>query len=93
MKDGNYFIENGKPRRQRPNEKNIPYMFMGVQILHRRIFENAPEGAFSLRDLYDVAEKNNRLAHIVFDGIWYHVGTPEALIETNQAFETLEQES
>lgn len=89
VKDGNYFIENGKPRRQRPDEKNIPYLFMGVQILHRRIFENTPNGAFSLRDLYDIAEKQNRLGYIVFDGIWYHVGTPEALMETNLAFDEL----
>ena len=89
VKDGNYFIENKKPRRQRPDEKNIPYLFMGVQILHRRIFKDAPNGAFSLRELYDIAEKQNRLGYIIFDGTWYHVGTPEALIETNIAFDEL----
>lgn len=89
VKDGNYFIENNKPRRQRPNEKNIPYVFMGVQILHSRIFENTPNVAFSLRELYDIAEKQNRLGYIIFDGTWYHVGTPEALDETNLAFKNL----
>lgn len=85
VKDGNYFIENNLPRRQKAGETNIPYLFMGVQILHPRIFKEAPDGAFSLRDLYDKAEKQNRLKHIVFDGVWYHVGTPEALVETNKA--------
>ncbi len=83
--DGNYFIEKGLPRRQRPGEKNIPYMFMGVQIIHPRVFQTSPDGVFSLRELYDVAEKQGRLRHIVYDGDWYHVGTPESLIETNEA--------
>ncbi len=85
--DGNYFIENGLPRRQRPGEKNIPYMFMGVQIIHPRVFKTAPDGVFSLRELYDTAERQGRLRHIIFDGEWYHVGTPESLIETNKALE------
>ncbi len=84
--DGNYFIENNKPRRKKEGEKNIPYLFMGIQILHPRIFSNNLPEIFSLRDLYDQAEKNDRLAHIVFDGRWFHVGTPEAVTETENLF-------
>ena len=82
VKDGNYFIENNKPRRRRVGEKNIPYLFMGIQIIHSRIFKNVTNTVFSLRDLYDEAERNNRLGYIIFDGKWYHVGTPEALQQT-----------
>ncbi len=81
-KDGNYFIENGRPRRQRPGETNIPYFFTGIQLLHPRIFEGAPEGPFTLRDLYDRAERAGRLGFMRFSGHWFHVGTPEALAET-----------
>ena len=90
--DGNYFIENGLPRRQRPGEKNIPYMFMGVQIIHPRVFKKSPDGIFSLRVLYDTAEREGRLRHIVFDGEWYHIGTPEALLEANKILEKQEKE-
>ncbi len=85
-KDGDFFIENNKLRRKKEREKNIPYLFMGIQILHPRVFENTPNGAFSLRDIYDKAQKNNRLAHIIYNGRWFHVGTPEALAETEKTF-------
>jgi MurNAc alpha-1-phosphate uridylyltransferase len=84
--DGNYFIENGKPRRKHKDETNVPYLFMGVQILHPRIFEKELPEIFSLRDLYDEAQKNERLSYVIFDGNWYHVGTPEAIEETNHLF-------
>ncbi|MGB0669861.1 MAG: nucleotidyltransferase family protein [Rhodospirillales bacterium] len=54
-----------------------PYAFMGVQILHRRLFEGAPEGAFSLNLLYNKAEKAGRLKGLLHDGEWFHVGTPK----------------
>lgn len=84
--DGNYFIENNKPRRKKEGEKNIPYLFMGIQILHPRIFNTSLPDAFSLRDLYDKAEQEGKLSYIVFDGRWFHVGTPEAVIETEALF-------
>ncbi|MBO7245111.1 MAG: nucleotidyltransferase family protein [Alphaproteobacteria bacterium] len=84
--DGNYFIENDKPRRKKEGETNIPYLFMGIQILHPRIFKTALPNFFSLRDLYDEAQNKGRLAHIVFDGRWFHVGTPEAVEETENCF-------
>ena len=78
---GNYFLEDGIPRRQRPGEKNIPYFFIGVQIIHPRIFHQTPTGPFSLRDLYDSAERAGRLRALIYDGDWFHVGTPAAVQE------------
>lgn len=89
--DGNYFIEQNKLRRKRPDEKNIPYLFMGIQILHPRIFDGELPTCFSLRDLYDKAQEKGRLAHVIFDGKWFHVGTPDAVEQTEQLF-TLIQE-
>lgn len=76
---GNYFIENGKLRRIRPEEETASYFFMSVQILHPRIFENTPDGPFSSRDLYDIAQQQGRLAYIIHDGVWFNLNTPEAL--------------
>lgn len=83
VKDGNYFIENNLPRRQRPDEKDIPYVFMGIQILHPRLFEGETRTFFTVRDLYDKAEKQGRLQAIIHDGRWFHVGTPEAVEQAN----------
>ena len=76
---GDYYLENGKPRRRRPDEASAPYVYAGAQILNPRIFNDAPDGKFSLNILYDKAEKAGRLAAVVGVGDWYHVGTPEAL--------------
>lgn len=84
--DGNYFIEQGRLRRKTAQEKNVPYLFMGIQILHPRIFNQPLPQCFSLRDLYDQAQTKGRLSHIIFDGSWFHVGTPEAIKETEQHF-------
>lgn len=84
VSDGNYFIENGKPRRQRPGEKNIPYLYTGIQILHPRVLENISVGVFSLRNFFDKAQAEGRLGYIIYDGDWYHVGTPEAVQETEE---------
>ena len=66
---------------RRPEVEVSPYLFTGVQILHPRLFKNAPEGAFSLNVLYDRAIESDRLYGMVHDGEWFHVGTPDALEE------------
>lgn len=77
---GNYRInENNKLERNAKKEAGFPYWYTGVSILHPRVFENSPAGKFSLRDLFDKAEKNGRLGYVVNDGILFHVGIPEAV--------------
>ena len=79
---GDYFLDPlGVPRRR--GEREIaPFLFAGVQLLHRRLFDGIAERRFSLNRLYDRAERAGRLAAIVHDGEWYHIGTPEGLDAT-----------
>ena len=83
--DGNYFIENGKPRRQKPGEKDIPYLYAGTQIVHPRAFDGAPHAPFTIRDLFDKSEKSGRLGYIIHNGYFFHVGTPEGLEIANNS--------
>lgn len=79
---GDYFADPlGRLRRRRGNEL-APFIFAGVQIIHPRLFANAPDGAFSLNRLYDRAEEVGRLWGLRHDGLWFHVGTPQGLAET-----------
>ena len=64
-----------------------PFVFTGVQILHPRLFADAPEGPFSLNVLYRRAAAAGRLFGLVHDGAWYHVGTPPALAAARAALE------
>jgi MurNAc alpha-1-phosphate uridylyltransferase len=67
-------------RARRPKEREIaPYLFGGVQILHPRLFEGMPEGAFSLNRVYDRAIEEGRAFGLVHDGAWFHLSTPRDL--------------
>lgn len=73
---GDYdFDPAGRPRRRREAETAAPYLFAGVQLLHRRLFEDVGARVFSLVRLYDRAQAADRLGAIVHDGAWYHIGT------------------
>ena len=81
---GDYFLDPpGNPRHRREREV-APYLFAGIQLLHRRLFDTTPGRVFSLVRLFDRAEAAGRLAAIVHDGEWYHVGTPEGLAMTRE---------
>ncbi|HET6388615.1 nucleotidyltransferase family protein [Hyphomicrobium sp.] len=62
-----------------------PFVFAGVSIAHPRLFENAPEGPFSLNKLWDRAIDKGRLYGVRLEGVWMHVGTPEALTQAEAA--------
>ncbi|HEX7075135.1 MAG TPA: nucleotidyltransferase family protein [Hyphomicrobiaceae bacterium] len=70
---------------RRPERELAPFVFTGVSIAHPRLFDGAPEGAFSLNQLWDRAIQQRRLYGIRLDGTWMHVGTPAALAEAEQA--------
>lgn len=68
--------------RRRAADETAPFIFAGVQILHPRLFDGAPDGAFSLNLLFDKAQEAGRLFGLVHDADWFHVGTPEELAQT-----------
>ncbi|WP_350335345.1 nucleotidyltransferase family protein [Coralliovum pocilloporae] len=55
------------------------YAFAGAALYHRRLFDHAPDGAFSMNVLFDHALSEGRLFGVVMDGVWLHVGTPDAI--------------
>lgn len=65
----------------------VPFAFAGVSVCDARLFEDAPEGRFSLNLLWDRALARGRLYGMRMDGRWMHVGTPEALAEAEGLFE------
>lgn len=60
------------------------YGYVGVAIVHPRIFKDSPDGKFSLRDLFDKAEANGRLGFCLSDRKEFWVGSPQAVKETCQ---------
>jgi MurNAc alpha-1-phosphate uridylyltransferase len=72
---------------RRGERQVVPFAFAGVSLCDTRLFENAPEGRFSLNLLWDRALATGRLYGVRLDGHWMHVGTPEALAEAETWFE------
>ena len=68
---------------------NEGLVYMGTAILHPRIFEETPFGAFSLNLLFDRAIKSGRLYGLVHEGSWMHVGTPDAIGEAEAQLRAL----
>jgi MurNAc alpha-1-phosphate uridylyltransferase len=67
---------------RRRGARVAPFVFSGVQLLKASLFEDVPEGAFSLNLIYDRLIESGRLYGIAHTGQWFHVGTPEAVKET-----------
>jgi N-acetyl-alpha-D-muramate 1-phosphate uridylyltransferase len=64
-----------------PEKRLSPFAFPGVQIIHPRLFDAAKEASFSTNRMWDIAIEKGRLTGIRLDGVWMHVGTPEAVRE------------
>ena len=88
-KHGDYRICEGYPIRNEKlsDDKVFNYVYVGVAIVHPRIFYGIKEKKFSLRVLFDKAEKEKRLGFFVSDRREFLVGTPEAVDETNKVLE------
>jgi len=73
---------------RRGERQTVPFVFTGVSIAHPRMFEGAPQGTYSINRLWDTAIDNGRLFGVRLDGLWMHVGTPEALVEAERWIES-----
>jgi MurNAc alpha-1-phosphate uridylyltransferase len=66
---------------RRPEREVVPFVYAGAAILHPRLFASAPSGSFSLNTLFNNAMEAGRLFGVRLDGLWFHVGTPDAIGE------------
>jgi MurNAc alpha-1-phosphate uridylyltransferase len=62
----------------------VPFVFAGVSIAHPRLFAASPEGAFSLNLVWNRSIAAGRAWGMRMEGVWMHVGTPEALAQAEQ---------
>ena len=76
----------GTPRRRKEREI-VPYIYAGVQLIHPRLLDEMPDGAFSMNRAWDSALATGRLRAVVHDGIWFHLSTPADLVEAEQILE------
>jgi MurNAc alpha-1-phosphate uridylyltransferase len=64
---------------KRGEQEVAPYVYAGAAILTPALFDGAPKEPFSLTRLFDKARVAGRLHGLRLEGIWMHVGTPDAI--------------
>lgn len=83
---GDYAMLPDGALRRRKEHQVVPFVYAGVAIMSPAIFANAPAGEFSLTTMFDRANEQGRLFGLRLDGLWMHVGTPDAVSAAEQAF-------
>lgn len=79
----------GRSGRLRRREKShvAPFVYTGVQIVSKRLLEDAPDGPFSINLMWDRAIRQGRCFGAVHQGLWFDVGTPPAIKATELILE------
>ena len=63
----------------------VPFVYAGAALLSPQLFAGAPDGPFSLNVLFDRAIEAGRLCGMRLEGVWMHVGTPDAVVAAEAA--------
>jgi len=83
---GDYsMLPNGALRRRR-EQQVVPFVYAGAAILSPSLFVDAPRDEFSLTKIFDRANEQERLFGLRLDGVWMHVGTPDAVAAAEEAY-------
>ncbi|WP_307437784.1 nucleotidyltransferase family protein [Labrys monachus] len=80
---GDYHLDPGGRLRRRREGEVVPFAYAGVLLIKPDLFDDMP-AVFSLNRLFDAAEAAGRLFGRRLDGVWLHVGTPQAVQEAER---------
>jgi MurNAc alpha-1-phosphate uridylyltransferase len=83
---GDYAMLPDGALRKRREHQVVPFVYAGVAVMSPSIFADAPPGDFSLTKMFDRANEQERLFGLRLDGVWMHVGTPDAVQAAEDAF-------
>jgi len=70
---------------RRGEQEVAPFVYAGAAILSPALFKGAPSGELSLTTLFERAAQAGRLHGLRMEGLWMHVGTPEAIAQAEAA--------
>jgi MurNAc alpha-1-phosphate uridylyltransferase len=72
---------------RRQDGRIAPFIYTGIQLVSHRLLRDAPEGPFSTNILWNRAIEEGRLYGLSFSGLWFEVGTPQAIRPTEEALQ------
>jgi MurNAc alpha-1-phosphate uridylyltransferase len=74
------FLMGADGRLTRRGERDIaPFVYAGAAILTPAFLAGTPPGPASMSPLFDRAAERGRLFGLCLEGVWMHVGTPDAV--------------
>ena len=62
-----------------------PFIYSGIQLVSQRLLRDAPRGPFGTMVLWKRAMAEARLYGVSHLGLWYEVGSPDAIAPTEEA--------
>ncbi|MEO8374190.1 MAG: nucleotidyltransferase family protein [Sphingomonas bacterium] len=77
-----HLAPDGRITKRRQPGRPAPFVYTGLQILSPRVIVDWPEGPFSTNIFWDRAIAAGRAYGLVHQGLWFDVGTPEAIGKT-----------
>lgn len=69
------------PQGRITRDYGAPVIYGGVALLGKKLFEDTPDGAFSLNDMFEAALERETLMGLALNAPWFHVGDPQALAD------------
>ena len=84
---GDFHMDRTGRLRRRSRSRVAPFVYTGIQIVSKRLLEGAPDGPFSANLLWDRAIERGRCFGAVHQGLWFDVGTPQAIKATELILE------
>jgi MurNAc alpha-1-phosphate uridylyltransferase len=78
---GDFFMDAEGHLTRRVERVVAPFVYTGVGLITPSLFDDTPDGPFSLNLLFNRAIEKGRLFGLRLDGEWLHVGTPDTIAE------------
>ncbi len=85
---GDFSLDADAHVRRRREREVVPFVYTGVQILHPRAFAATPDGPFSNNLVWNHAMLSGRAFGMRMEGLWMHVGAPDALTAAENVIAT-----
>jgi len=79
---GDFHLDGNGLVSRRKTSRIAPFVWTGIQILHPRLLDAPPSDKFSTNIFWDRAIATGRCYGMVHQGLWFDVGTPPAIKQT-----------
>ncbi len=86
---GDFHLDAAGKAAARGELRIAPFVYSGIQLISKSLFEGEPIEPFSMWRAWNKAIAAGRLYGAGHQGLWFHVGTPASIGETEGLLETV----